>query len=38
MDDKGYDDVAYNFFIDPFGSVLVGRGFDVEGGRTYRTL
>ena len=36
MDDKGYDDVAYNFFIDPFGSVLVGRGFDVEGGHTYR--
>ena len=31
MDDKGYDDVAYNF-SDPFGSVLVGRGFDVEGG------
>ena len=36
MDSRGFDDVGYNFFIDPFGSVLVGRGFDVEGGHTYR--
>jgi hypothetical protein len=34
--DGVYDDVAYSFFIDPFGSVLVGRGFDVEGGHTRR--
>ena len=34
--DGVYDDVAYSFFIDPFGSVLVGRGFDVEGGHTKR--
>ena len=36
MDDRGYDDIGYNFLIDRFGNVYEGRGYNVEGGHTYR--
>jgi peptidoglycan hydrolase-like protein with peptidoglycan-binding domain len=31
MDSRGWWDIGYNFLVDTYGRVYVGRGFDVEG-------
>ena len=36
MEDKGYSDVGYNYFIDMDGTIYEGRGLRVEGGHTHR--